>query len=114
MKNVHEHIAHPWGAKVLFTQDSSAAHKLGRRYALDTSDIEDPYSGGLSWSGEGCTQVIWVRPGSQIGVLVHECTHAALNILEYVGIHPESGNGEVLCYTLQRMFESFLPHFRTT
>ncbi|MGC3025849.1 hypothetical protein ACPUER_11965 [Burkholderia sp. DN3021] len=107
MKKVHEHRADPWGCRVLFTQDSAAMRRLARQYDLSFSP--DPETEGLCWNA-GSTFVIWVARGAGAGALVHECTHASLDILDWAGITAHQGQGEPMCYTLQRMVERFLPH----
>lgn len=107
MKNVHEHPAAPWGCKVLFTQDEAAMRKLAKHY--DLSFNRDPDTDGLCWS-TGSTFIVWVAPGAPVQVLAHECGHATLDILDWVGINAHHANGEPMCYTLQRMLEAFLPH----
>lgn len=107
MKNIHKHPADPWGREVWLTQDYQTLKKLGDRFDLD---IDTATSDGLCWGTAGPVIVIWVRPGAPVDVLVHECTHATLDILDWVEIDPLSARGEPMCYTLQRMVAAFIPH----
>lgn len=100
--------AHPWAQYVIFTQDPTALKALGRTYELNL-DLTD--TDGACWNTKR-PYVIWVKPGAGVPVLVHECTHATLNILKYCGIDPQSADGEPMCYTLQRMLECFLPQLQ--
>ncbi len=106
MPHLHKYDAHPWGQRVWFTQDEKTLRRVAKNWQLNV-DLEG--SLGLCWSSTG-PYVIWVKPGCTAPILVHECTHAALAILEYCGIDPRSGDGEPMCYLLQRMLEAFLPH----
>jgi hypothetical protein len=111
MRTVHKYQAHPWGRSVWMTQDPSALRILAKRFQLSLEDLTT--SEGLCWETQGPT-VIWVSPGSGVDVLVHECTHATLDILEYAGINAHAAEGEPMCYTLQRMVSAFLPHLQST
>jgi len=107
MKHVVKYQAHPWGREVWFTQNDKALEKLGDQFDLD---LERDTCNGLCWGTAGNIVVIWVRPGASVGVLAHECTHAALDILKYCGINAHDADGEPMCYTIQRMVDTFSPH----
>lgn len=107
MKHVIKHQVDPWGLEVWFTQDTKALEALGKQFNLH---IETKDSLGLCWGTSTRVIVIWVEPGAGQGVLAHECCHAALDIIDYVGFNPTAANGEPMCYTLQRMIEAFTPH----
>jgi hypothetical protein len=108
MKNVHKYLAHPWGREVWFTQDDKALEALGKKFDLNLKGREE--SLGLCWGTAFDVIVIWVRPGAGVDVLVHECCHAALDIIDYAGFNPAAANGEPMCYSLQRMVAQFTPH----
>lgn len=105
MKHITRYRADPWRQEVWFTQDRKTLKRLGKRFDLN---LDLTGSLGACWTTKG-PYVLWVQPGAPVPILTHECTHATLNILDYVGIDPRSADGEPMCYTLQRMLETFIP-----
>lgn len=72
---------------------------------------ESPLAGQcvtLEKNGRERRYLVGVYEGG-LATLVHELGHAALNILEAVGIDAHSGNGEPFCYLLDHLFNEFAP-----
>lgn len=55
---------------------------------------------------------IWVRSTSDLGVLVHECIHAANYCLSDRGIKADAVNDEPTAYLAQWLFDKFKRHMK--
>ena len=68
--------------------------------------------GGLCWYGCDNTIVIWMaaipRTPYQISVLIHEITHAAIQMLSSVGVPVDAKTDEAVCYLLDYLTQTFL------
>ena len=72
--------------------------------------------GGLCWYGCNATTVIWMgdipRSPKQISILVHECAHATVHILDSAGVPVKPKTDEALCYLLDHLVQKFLEQMR--
>lgn len=91
--------ARPYGC------DVTLVHKMKDWEAAVGIEVEGECSGITGWSETGV--VVLVADGN-IATLVHECVHASIFILEYVGIDVSSNNGECLAYLVDNMFAYFM------
>ena len=91
-------IAHPYGMTIRFALSQREADRLGKRYNIDTA-------GAAGWTiiTNGVC-LLAVCDGKQ-STLVHECIHAAVEILTRVGIDPLSNDAEPLTYLSEYIFE---------
>jgi hypothetical protein len=93
------------------------ANPYGVSVYLITNEVE--WNKKNNTSVEGCSGLtVWTDKGIMIYVgdhslstMVHECTHAVLYILEYVGIEPLSSNGEPMAYLMDSMFTALSGEF---
>ena len=78
---------------------------------LELGDDEDIQEGGLgdAWVEQSpyrdeCIYLVGVYD-KNLGTLVHELSHTALNILETANFNAHDGNGEPFCYLLNYLFD---------
>ena len=88
------YMAAPYGVKICFTSDR---REWARRHGSKVEDYEDSL-GLCAWVGDNKIAV-GVFDDS-LYTLVHEVTHAVLNVLESVGIDPISNKGECMAYLM--------------
>jgi hypothetical protein len=91
--------AQPYGIKVRFAFTERMARYLFRRFKAEWID---GCAGLTAWADDG--SIILVVLDGKRATLVHECTHAALFVLEHVGIDPFASNGEPMAYLLDSMY----------
>lgn len=77
--------------EVLKESGESSYNHQGRQF---------PMSGGGS--------IIWVKPGMEIRILVHELVHAAMWMIHAKGIPISRENDEILAYIVERLYERFI------
>lgn len=93
-----QYVAAPYGAHVLLVTSAQELRTKSRQSVAGTV-------GMTFWATDG-TLIVYVGDGN-LSTLVHECCHAVLYILEYVGIDPSASNGEPMAYLLDNMFSAF-------
>jgi hypothetical protein len=98
---IWHYTAAPYGVKVRFTTTQAGLQRLCKRLRLDVpTDV-------VGWCAQADGElVVAVLDGSR-ATLVHECGHAAMFVLQHVGINPTDSNGEAYCYLLDHMFARF-------
>jgi len=67
---------------------------------LFQSEIQDQTGNRGSFWHCGAICLVWARKDS----LLHELTHVALHIFDYISLEPSSGNGEAFCYFLEHLY----------
>jgi hypothetical protein len=80
--------------------------------------IHDPgeYGGqrGLCLKPNGCAPCIWIprkpKTPDEMGTLVHECTHAALYVADWVGEKVGPNQSELLAHTAGWLFQNIMEH----
>jgi len=69
---------------------------------------------GLCLKLSGYAPLIWIpkkpRTRKDLGVLVHECTHAALYVAEWIGEPVNPDQSETLAHTISWLMQSILEH----
>jgi hypothetical protein len=95
MKN---YTAAPYGCKVCLYTDAELFYKK-------TGESVFGCAGMTAWLDGNLAMYVGDNDPS---TLVHECTHAVLFILGYVGIDPASSNGEPMAYLMDNMFSAFI------
>lgn len=91
--------AKPYGVKVRFAPTLAQARAVCTRLGIT---MPEGCVGFTSWLSDGSI-LLAVLDGSR-ATLVHECTHAALFVMEFVGIDPFASNGEPMAYLLDSMY----------
>ncbi|APU00289.1 hypothetical protein HOR55_gp02 [Ralstonia phage RS-PII-1] len=97
-------VAEPYGVPVAFVKS---------RKGWSTLTGEPPPDGavGVCQWASGLLVIGWFDRRAQ--TLCHECVHAGLAILEYVGIDPRDSQGEALAYLTDWLFgQGFSPASR--
>lgn len=74
------------------------ARLCGAKLGVFLTD-EDFYAQGMTVYGRDCN-VIWLPVDAEVRTVVHECTHAALNIFHVKGIRCDLDNQEPLAYLM--------------
>lgn len=98
---IWQYTAAPYGIKVRFTNSPAGLRRLARRAGIpEPTDVV----GSCFWTADGLA--VAVLDGER-ATLVHECGHAAMFILQHVGIDPTDSNGEAYCYLLDHMYARF-------
>ena len=102
VKDWWQYTAAPYGVKVLFTNTAAGLRRLAERFGYEFPTdtlgcVLRPADGPL---------VVAVLDGNR-ATLVHECGHAALYVMNTVGINPYSASGEPFCYLLDHMYSHF-------
>lgn len=91
--------AKPYGVKVRFAPSLKQARAICSRMGVS---LPEGCVGFTAWAPDGSI-ILAVLDGNR-ATLVHECTHAALFVLEHVGIDPFASNGEPMAYLLDSMY----------
>ena len=91
------YTAQPYGCKVFLYTDAETYYKKTEESVFGCAGMTTWLDGNLA---------MYVGDGDK-ATLVHECTHAVLYILEYVGIEPLSSNGEPMAYLMDNMYSAF-------
>lgn len=104
--------AKPYGVKVRFAPTLKQARAICTKLKvlLPTDCV-----GFTTWAPDGSI-IVAVLDGNR-ATLVHECTHAALFVLQHVGIDPFAANGEPMAYLLDSMYaacDKYLSDANTT
>lgn len=97
--------AHPYGVEVLLVTTAETLKRASMRFKCEVPTdmagcVLRPDSGPL---------IVAVLDG-QRSTLVHELGHAALFILETVGINPTDSLGETYCYLLEYLYARLEKH----
>lgn len=127
-----------FGANVYFITDAShkqltnfVQEKHGGQYKVFDLDricenyIPDSFAAGKAFRATDIDGIIgnrfylWLEPrwdNSQEwhGMLVHECTHLAAEILKYAGVTLTSSSEEVYAYLIQQLYLEFLNRHKIT
>ena len=98
------YTAAPYGRRVRLVTTEEDLARACKRAGRDTPI---GLAGCVFWSGSGL--VLAVLDGQRC-TLVHECVHAALFILQFVGIDPTESNGEAMAYLTDHMYAHFERH----
>lgn len=103
-RSVIEYVAAPYGRRVKLYLTEKALNRALARLKMERA----PTALGLCYDAPKAI-LLRVRDKSKL-TLLHECTHAALNILGHVGIDPLEAGGEPMAYLLEHMYGHFAPH----
>ena len=93
------------GGVYLFTSQAEYAQALA---FLKQSPAREGVAGCARWLENQDTKDVMYMVGwfdKKPTTLVHEATHVALYIAEYVGFSPKAGGGEPFCYLLDTLLE---------
>lgn len=102
-KEVLSYTAAPYGRRVKLYLTEKALNRALARLKWERA----PGALGLCYNTPKAI-LLRVRDKSKY-TLLHECTHAALMILEHVGIDPTAAGGEPMAYLLEHMYAHFAP-----
>lgn len=94
---------HPYPAKVWFTTDKTKFSKKRKELTGRTDDVTD--SRGVCSSDDNHGNMVIGLFDVNSSTLVHELSHATINILEYVGIPITHQTSEAFCYLLGSLHE---------
>lgn len=86
----------PYGAVVTFSRS-----KVGWSRLAPESPAKG-LAGACTELSPGHYLIGWFD--GKLSTLVHECTHAAMFLLQHVGIDPTDSQGETLAYLLEWLF----------
>lgn len=100
-----------WGFEVIFYDDVNQAN---REHSLDLDDL-------CCFTFEDASKIIIIINDTGIDLysteflkyLSHECNHAAMRILERVGVTFSPSEQEALCYTQDFIFSTILKKLST-
>jgi hypothetical protein len=74
------------------------------------------YSGhkGMCLKPKGCAPAVWIprkpRTPEEYGTLAHECTHAAIHVMEWIGMPINNETSELLTHTVAWLVDNILEH----
>lgn len=91
----YTHLVAPYGLRITFTDSLREFHSLAPGY--DGSDAD-----GACAPGKRADLVVGVFD-RRWQTVVHECIHAAVTVLQRVGIDPLSNNSEPLAYMAEHL-----------
>lgn len=84
----------------LYVAKNAKEYAAYRKRLFKADDKYDPTgSRGSFWCSGGCC-LIWAGKDA----LLHELTHVALHMFDYVGIDPIASSGEAFCYFLEHLY----------
>lgn len=104
---------HPYPVNIWFATDwGSFNRKRSSLWKLPLLENDGEW-GMCSHGDSGKEQIvgIFVREQPE-ATLMHECCHAAINVMDYVGIPITGGSQEAFCYFADSIFNQCLTHMR--